>query len=162
MASNTPDGAGEILIALGANIPGEAGPPLLALKAALAALEKAGVAVLRVSAFYETRAWPDRSDPPFINAVAAVQTDLQPVALLTLLHQVETAHGRKRSAPNAPRTLDIDLIDYRGRVLDGAVRLPHPGAAQRRFVLEPLGQVSPGWRHPVSGLTVGELLARIG
>src|SRR5580704_13885623 len=138
MASKTPDGTGEILIALGANIPGEAGSPLLALKAALAALEKAGVTVLRVSSYFETRAWPDPSDPPFVNAVAAIQTHLQPAALIMLLHGVETAHGRKRSAPNAPRTLDIDLIDYQGRVEEGDVRLPHPRLAERRFVLEPL------------------------
>jgi 2-amino-4-hydroxy-6-hydroxymethyldihydropteridine diphosphokinase len=161
MASKTPDGTGEILIALGANIPGEAGSPLLALKAALAALEKAGVTVLRVSSFFETKAWPDPDDPPFINAVAAIQTRLQPVALMMLLHGVETAHGRKRSAPNAPRTLDIDLIDYQGRVEEGEVRLPHPRVAERRFVLEPLAQVSPGWRHPISGLNVAALIAAL-
>jgi 2-amino-4-hydroxy-6-hydroxymethyldihydropteridine diphosphokinase len=162
MASKTPDGAGEILIALGANIPGEAGSPLLALKAALAALEKAGVTVLRVSSFFETKAWPDPTDPPFINAVAAIQTHLQPVALMMLLHGVETAYGRKRSAPNAPRTLDIDLIDYQGRVEEGQVRLPHPRLGERRFVLEPLRQVAPGWRHPISGLGVDALLAGLG
>jgi 2-amino-4-hydroxy-6-hydroxymethyldihydropteridine diphosphokinase len=162
MTSKQPDSAGEILIALGANIPSAVGPPLMTLKAALATLEKAGVAVLRVSAFYETRAWPDPGDPPFINAVALVQTHHQPVALLTLLHEVETAHGRKRSGPNAPRTLDLDLIDYQARVEAGPVVLPHPAAASRRFVLEPLRDVSPGWVHPVSGLGVEALLAAIG
>jgi len=166
MTSKKPDGAradpSEILIALGANIPSEAGAPLLTLKAALAGLEKAGVTVLRLSAFYETKAWPDPTDPPFINAVAVIRTHLQPFALLTLLHDVETAHGRKRSAANAPRTLDIDLIDYQGRVEEGAVRLPHPLAAGRRFVLEPLKDVSPDWRHPVSGKDIDTLLAIIG
>ena len=162
MTSNKPDNAGEILIALGANISSHVGPPLATLKAALAALEKAGVTVLRVSAFYETKAWPNPADPPFVNAVAAIQTHLQPFALLTILHEVETAYGRKRSAPNAPRTLDIDLIDYQGRVEEGAVQLPHPFAVHRRFVLEPLKTVSPGWRHPVSGLDLDALLAAIG
>ena len=159
MTSKCPDPAGEIFIALGANIGGPAGPPLATLQAALAALEKRGVAVLRVSAFYETQAWPDPADPPFINAVAKVRTDLQPLALLTLLHEVETNLGRKRSVPNAPRTLDLDLIDYAGRVEDGAVLLPHPRLAARRFVLEPLAEIAPAWRHPVSGLDIGQLLA---
>ena len=164
MTSKIPDASisevsGEILIALGANIAGPAGPPYATLKAALAALEKAGVAVLRVSAFYETRAWPNPCDPPFVNAVAVVETRHQPMTLLTLLHEVETSLGRTRSALNAPRTLDIDLLDYRGRVEDGAVLLPHPRLAGRRFVLEPLADVAPGWRHPVSGRLVGELLA---
>jgi 2-amino-4-hydroxy-6-hydroxymethyldihydropteridine diphosphokinase len=149
----------EILIALGANMAGPAGPPLSTLNAALAALEKAKVTVLRVSPFYETRAWPNPSDPPFINAVASVETELEPFTLLTTLHQVETSFGRTRSAPNAPRTLDIDLLDYRGRVETGAVTLPHPRLADRRFVLEPLAVVSPGWRHPVSGRGIRELLA---
>ena len=162
MASKAPDEAGEILIALGANIPNAAIAPLATLKAALADLEKAGVTILRVSAFYETEAWPDPTDPPFVNAVAVIQTDLQPFALLTLLHTIETAHGRKRSNPNAPRTLDIDLIDYRGRVEEGDVRLPHPKVSGRRFVLEPLRDVSPGWRHPVSGGDLETLLAAIG
>ena len=89
----------------------------------------------------------------------AIATDLQPFALLGLLHEVETALGRKRSAPNAPRTLDLDLIDYRGRVEQGAVGLPHPRMAERRFVLEPLAEIAPGWRHPVTGQAVEALLA---
>jgi 2-amino-4-hydroxy-6-hydroxymethyldihydropteridine diphosphokinase len=158
-SGNLSDAPGEILIALGANIAGPAGPPLAVLKAALAALEKSGVAVLRVSAFYETRAWPNPADPPFINAVAVIQTALEPSVLLAQLHALETSFGRKRSAPNAPRTLDLDLLDYRGRVETGALALPHPRLAERRFVLEPQADVSPQWRHPVSGQTVGSLLA---
>lgn len=161
MTSKTPDAAGEIFLALGANVPGSAGPPLASLKAALSVLENRGVVVARISSFYETEAWPDPGDPPFINAVAAIQTDLQPLALLTLLHEVETSLGRKRSSPNAPRALDLDLLDYRGRVERGAVILPHPRLEQRRFVLEPLAQVAPLWRHPLSGHTAMELLAAL-
>ena len=118
--------------------------------------------MLRVSAFYETRAWPDPSDPPFVNAVAKVRTDLQPVALLALLHKVETRFGRTRSAPNAARTLDLDLLDYDGRVEEGPPVLPHPRIAERRFVLEPLAAIAPDWRHPVSGRAARELLQGLG
>lgn len=162
MTSNEPAAAGEIFIALGANIAGPAGPPFSTLKAALAALEIAGASVLRLSAFYETQAWPNPADPPFINAAAAVRTELEPNMLLTLLHKIETSLGRKRSAPNAPRTLDIDLLDYQGRVLGGGgLILPHPRLAERRFVLEPLAQIAPGWRHPVSGRSARQLLAAL-
>jgi 2-amino-4-hydroxy-6-hydroxymethyldihydropteridine diphosphokinase len=148
-----------ILIALGANLPSPAGPPAATLRAALARLEQLGVKILSVSPFYETPAWPDPAQPTFVNAVAAVETALQPVELLALLHGVETAFGRLRSAPNASRTLDIDLLDYEGRVMTGDLTLPHPRIAERSFVLVPLADVAPGWRHPVTGQGVAELLA---
>src|ERR1700761_3219852 len=150
-----------IVVALGANIPSPAGLPEETLRAALARLEQLGVKILVQSSFYRTPAWPDPSDPPFINAVAAVNTGLQPVELLTLLHSVETEFARMRSAPNAPRTLDIDLVDYDGRVVADGLVLPHPRVGQRSFVLVPLAEIAPSWRHPVSGQGVGELLAML-
>jgi 2-amino-4-hydroxy-6-hydroxymethyldihydropteridine diphosphokinase len=150
-----------ILIALGANLPSPAGPPAATLRCALARLEQLGVKILCVSSLYETPAWPDPAQPDFVNAVAAVETALQPVELLTLLHGVETDLGRLRSAPNAARTLDIDLLDHEGRVMDDGVTLPHPRIAQRSFVLVPLAEIVPHWHHPVTGQEVGELLARL-
>jgi 2-amino-4-hydroxy-6-hydroxymethyldihydropteridine diphosphokinase len=146
------------LIALGANIPSRAGVPAQTLKAALAALAGAGIEITAVSPFFETEAWPDPNDPPFMNAVAAIRTRLQPVALMALLHKVETDLGRTRSVLNAARTLDLDILDYAGQVSDGPVVLPHPRLAERRFVLEPLACVAPDWRHPVSGRDINALL----
>ena len=150
-----------ILVALGANLPSPAGAPAKTLSAALARLEERGIKILSVSSFYETPAWPDPAQPTYVNAVAAVETTLQPVELLTLLHGIETNFGRLRSAPNASRSLDIDLLDYEGRVVTDGVTLPHPRMAERSFVLVPLAEIVPGWRHPVSGLGVAELLARL-
>lgn len=148
-----------ILIALGANIASHAGPPAATLTAALARLGALGVQILSVSPFYETPAWPDPADPAFVNAVAAVKTGLQPVELLSLLHGVETEFGRMRSVPNAPRTLDMDMLDHDSKVLDGAVQLPHPRMTRRAFVMVPLADIAPGWRHPVTGAGVADILA---
>lgn len=158
MTSNIPDAPMPALIALGANIPSKAGAPARTLKAALAALARANVKITAVSPFYESQAWPDGAAPSFINAVAAIQTHLQPIALMALLHQVETDFGRTRSVPNAPRTLDLDLLDYAGRILEGPLTLPHPRLAERLFVLEPLRDVAPQWRHPVTDKDVESLL----
>ncbi len=148
-----------ILIALGANLPSHAGPPAATLRAALVRLGQRGVKILCISSFYESPAWPDPSDPPFVNAVATVETGLQPVELLALLHGVETDFGRMRSAPNAPRSLDIDLLDHDGCVMTGGPVLPHPRIAERGFVLVPLAEIAPDWRHPVTGQGVKGLLA---
>ena len=148
-----------ILIALGANLPSPVGPPAVTLEAAYRRLEELGVQILARSHLYETPSWPDPGQPAFINAVAVIKTALQPVELLALLHGVETEFGRMRSAPNAPRTLDIDLLDYDGRLISDGLTLPHPRMMARSFVLAPLAEVAPGWRHPVSGAGAGELLA---
>jgi 2-amino-4-hydroxy-6-hydroxymethyldihydropteridine diphosphokinase len=150
-----------ILIALGANLPSPAGPPAATLRAALVRLEEQGVKIQSVSSFYETPAWPDPAQPPYINAVAAVETTLQPVELLTLLHGVETDLGRLRSVPNAPRSLDLDLLDHHGKVMADGIVLPHPRMHQRSFVLVPLAQLAPAWRHPQTGEGVADLLAKL-
>jgi len=151
-----------ILIALGANLPSAAGGPEDTLKAALASLGARGITVERQSGFYESEAWPDPSDPPYVNAVASVRTSLPPAELLRVLHEVEAEFGRRRGERNAPRTLDLDIIDYNGQVRHGQPELPHPRMEGRAFVLVPLSEVAPEWRHPVSGLPVSALIAAAG
>ncbi len=151
-----------IFIALGANLPGPAGPPRATLEAALARLAAAGVGVVRCSRWYRSPAWPDPADPEFVNAVAEVETGLSPEALLALLHEIEAALGRRRAAPNAPRAIDLDLLDYLGAVQAGPPALPHPRLHRRAFVLLPLAEIAPGWRHPVSRRSVGDLIAALG
>ncbi len=78
---------------------------------------------------------------------------------MALLHRTETSFGRQRAKKNAPRTLDLDLIDYDGRVEEGPPVLPHPRLADRAFVLVPLADIAPDWRHPKSGQSIAELIA---
>jgi len=150
-----------ILIALGASLPSPAGSPAQTLTAALRELARRSITIESRSGFYRTAAWPDPHDLPFVNAVAAIRTGLSPAALLAVLHEVEAQFGRKRGQANAPRTLDLDLLDYDGRIQEGPPELPHPRMEDRGFVLVPLRDVAPDWRHPVSGRTVGELIAAL-
>jgi len=153
---------GRIYIALGANQSYGRASPLENLNSALAALENAGVSVVRTSQPWRTPAWPEPADPPFVNGAAELETSLDAASLLTLLHEIERSTGRVRSVPNAPRTLDLDLIDYRGMVQGGEAAgpvLPHPRAHERAFVLLPLRQIAPYWVHPVSGAAIQALIA---
>jgi 2-amino-4-hydroxy-6-hydroxymethyldihydropteridine diphosphokinase len=150
-----------IVIGLGANLPSRAGSPRETLLAALDALADSGVGICAVSPFYETAAWPDPNDPAYINAVAIVTTELSPAALMETLQKTERAFGRERSTKNAPRTLDLDVIDYNGRVEEGPPTLPHPGVPHRGFVLIPLADIAPEWRHPVTGEKVEQLIASL-
>ena len=150
-----------IVIALGANLPSKIGAPRETLRSALAQFSEYGLDVVRVSPFYASRAWPDPNDPAFVNAVAVVETELSASQLLTALHRIEQLFGRERSAKNAPRTLDLDVVDYDGRVEQGPPVLPHPAAQDRAFVLIPLADVAPEWRHPVSGQTVKDLISSL-
>jgi 2-amino-4-hydroxy-6-hydroxymethyldihydropteridine diphosphokinase len=147
-----------ILIALGSSVPSHAGDPVRTLQAALAHLRDNGVTPVAVSRFYRTPAWPDPRDPEFVNAVARVMTELSPAELIAALHDVEAHFGRVRAARNAPRTLDLDILDYDGRIEDGPPVLPHPRMETRAFVLVPLRDVAPDWRHPISGASVTALL----
>lgn len=147
-----------ILIGLGANLVSPAGPPAATLRAALARLGDSGVVVLRVSPFYASTAWPDPAEPDFVNAAASIATELHPLGLLAALHQTEAAFGRVRGAPNASRTLDLDVLDFHGAVQDGPLVLPHPRLHERAFVLRPLADLAPRWVHPRLGVTVEALL----
>ena len=156
-----------ILIALGANLPHpEHGAPPGALSAAIRLLASSDVRVVRRSRWYESPADPPSDQPPYVNGVAVVEAPFGPGALLAALLEVEARLGRVRGARNEARTVDLDLLAFDGRVrppeAPGALELPHPRMHARRFVLLPLAEVAPGWRHPVTGRTAEELIAALG
>ncbi len=150
-----------ILIALGANLPFAAAAPEQTLRTSLGLLSNNGAKVISVSRFFMTPAWPDPSDPPYVNAVAMVATSLAPAAMMGLMHDIESRLGRVRGERNAPRCLDLDLLDYGGQVDAGPPILPHPRIENRGFVLIPLADVAPGWVHPKSGRSVCDLIAAL-
>lgn len=147
-----------VIVALGSNMAGEYGSPDEVLEQAMAALGENGVKIIARSRPWRSRAWPDPAGPEYRNAVCLVETDLGPAPLLATLHWIEREFGRTRNLPNAPRTLDLDLIAH-GRTISTEPALPHPRAAERLFVMGPLAELLPSWVHPVLNRTATALAA---
>jgi 2-amino-4-hydroxy-6-hydroxymethyldihydropteridine diphosphokinase len=147
-----------VAIALGSNL----GDRAANLAFAMAELSR-HLDGLRISRMIETAPIGVPGDQPgFLNAAAVGTTTLRPTALLGELLAIERRRGRERPYPNAPRTLDLDLILYGQEVVTGeGLEVPHPRFRERRFVLEPLAEIAAGWRDPVTGLTVGQLLDKV-
>ena len=149
---------GAVIVALGCNDKGVWASCEESLEAALARFRAEGIDVLARSSWWSSKAWPDPTDPPFLNGVVIVRTAHDPRVLMSKLARIEDIFDRRRSVRNAPRTLDLDLIAY-GRLsgdLEGLI-LPHPRAVERLFVMGPLAEIAPEWRHPTVKGAAGEL-----
>jgi len=132
------------------------------LRRALESMESYGVHVIRRSSVYETEPQELRSQPWFLNMAVEVETRLFPMQLLHALQGIEKELGRKRAAAKGPRTIDIDILLFGGFVITtAALEIPHPRFPQRRFVLQPLSEIAPDLRHPVSRKTVREMLGGV-
>lgn len=161
-----------ILIGLGANLPHpQLGPPAATLSAALRHFPAEKLRVVACSRLFESAPVPASDQPWFVNAVARIETGLDPAGVLAALHRVEAAFGRVRHQRWEARVLDLDLLDYAGAVHTGVppdltgvppdLELPHPRMAARGFVLLPLADLAPDWVHPISGKTLAQLVAAL-
>lgn len=152
-----------ILVALGSNREGPWGQPEAAIRRAIAALNGGGIRLKRASRLIGSSPFGITAQAPFVNAVAEIATALPPAALMQRLHHIERLAGRRRTLRWGPRTLDIDLLDYHGLVWRVPKRpvLPHPGIAERIFVLAPLNEIAPLWRHPVTHRTAAGMLRQL-
>ena len=145
----------EVILGLGANL----GDPLAQLARAVRALDGI-VRIERVSSVYRTEPVGYQDQPDFYNLVVVGRAAGEPDALMSGILETERVLGRERSFANAPRTIDIDLLAFGNRVMETAgLTLPHPRMHQRGFVLHPLAEIAPEWRHPVLQQTARELLS---
>ena len=147
-------------IALGSNLPSSAGTPIETLDAAIARLSELGRVTAR-SRYHQTEPVGYADQPPFLNAVAALETELLPEPLLERLLEIERSLGRDRShgIPNGPRTLDLDLLLYGQHVIATShLQVPHPRMTERSFVLVPLAEIAPEQIHPIAHKTMKQLL----
>jgi 2-amino-4-hydroxy-6-hydroxymethyldihydropteridine diphosphokinase len=155
MNENAPKNA-RIALALGANV----GDRMAALRAAVSGL-KPYIGITATSPVYETAPQYVRDQAAFLNAALIGETRLEPLTLLRAVKDLENDLGRQPTFHYGPRAIDIDIIFYGDEIIDmPELRIPHPRVAEREFVLRPLADVAPDWRHPQIGLTVREMLAK--
>jgi 2-amino-4-hydroxy-6-hydroxymethyldihydropteridine diphosphokinase len=171
-----------MIVALGGNQQSQVGDPDITLRKAIESVSDKGAVIRAVSPFYNTPCFPAGAGPDYVNAVMCLEADWSPEQTLAHLHAVEQTFGRQRDTRWGQRTLDLDLLAIDAKVapdlttfdawysLDVEVQkikapdtliLPHPRMQDRAFVLVPMADVAPEWRHPVLGKTVLEMLAAL-
>ena len=155
-----------IFLGLGSNLPSKYGDRFANINLAIACLDGYGIKVIKKSSFYETPSYPNKENPKFINAIILVETTLPPVDLMSVLIFIEKKLERKRGKKNDPRTCDIDIIDYNSQILNLRynnleLTVPHKELTSRNFILFPLQEISPTWKHPKTKEIVSVLLQKL-
>jgi 2-amino-4-hydroxy-6-hydroxymethyldihydropteridine diphosphokinase len=145
-----------VYLSLGSNV----GDREKNLRAAIDQLPHAGVAVARVSSFYETEPVDLREQPWFLNCVVEAETHFDATTLLKALREIEMKMGSKKLVPKGPRLIDMDILLYGSETLDTPeLQVPHPRMHLRRFVLVPLAEIAPTLKHPSWPKTVSEMVS---
>ena len=152
-----------IYIGIGSNLSSSFGDRFKNIDLAVSLLKNEKIKLIKKSSFYETFSYPNKKDPKFINIVISIETDLSPVNLMSILIKIEEKLERKRKIKNEPRTCDLDIIDYKNKVMnvkfnDSELMIPHKDASKRNFVLYPLKEISPNWTHPVTKKNIDFLI----
>jgi 2-amino-4-hydroxy-6-hydroxymethyldihydropteridine diphosphokinase len=155
-----------ILLSLGSNLPSKFGDSKKTLLKCYEFFNNSNVKILKKSSFYESVAVPNKSDPKFINSVISIETKFSPEELIKYILSVEEKFDRKRAQVNAPRTCDIDIVDFNGEVINIlnkniSLEIPHPRLEKRSFVLYPIREIDKNWKSPLSGKYIDQLIENL-
>ena len=139
-----------IYLNIGSNLPSNEGGRKKNIIKAIDYLKELKLNLIKISNFYETPSYPDKSHPKFLNLCIKLETNLKPLIFLNKIKEIELKLGRKRLKKNEPRTCDIDIIDYNGKIIENPdLIIPHPKLHLRNFVIYPLKEIEPNWKHPI-------------
>ena len=155
-----------IILGIGSNLSSKHGDRFKNLELVVKYLEKHGIKVIKKSSYYETPSYPNKNNPKFINAVIGIENQKNPEKLASIIIKIEGDLGRKRLVKNEPRTCDIDIIDYEGKIIDFKYlnfnfSVPHKEIKKRNFVLFPLKEIFPEWKHPITKEPVETLVEKL-
>ncbi len=155
-----------LFLAIGSNLNSSFGNRFQNIELAITSLEKKNIIIEKRSSFYETPSYPNNEKPKFINIVLAASTNLKLDKIIEILIDIEVKLERKRNKKNEPRTCDIDIIDYNGKIIDYNYKnsfftIPHEKLAFRNFVLIPLMEIKPNWTHPKSKEKIKDLVSKL-
>ena len=148
-----------IFLSIGSNLVSKYGDRIFNIKKTIELLNTNDIKVISISSYYETPSYPNQSDPKFINIAAAVSFNQSPIDLLNKITLIEKSLGRVRGVKNQPRICDIDIIDFEGNIMNNEkLILPHKNMHNRNFVLLPLKEICPYWKHPLKNIKIDELI----
>ena len=155
-----------ILLSLGSNLPSKFGDSKNTILKCYEFFNNNDIKIIKKSSFYKTFAIPNKSDPKFVNSVISVETRFSPEELIKYILKVEEKFDRKREQINAPRTCDIDIVDFNSKIINIfnkniSLEIPHPRLEQRSFVLYPIREIDKNWKSPLSGKKIDQLIENL-
>jgi len=155
-----------IILGIGSNLKSSFGDKFNNIDLAISYLDVYGIKTIKMSSYYESKSYPNKNDPKFINVIVSVETSLPPIDLMSILIFVEEKLERKRLKKNEPRTCDIDIIDYNQQIFNFTYNeeeliIPHTKLQFRNFVLYPLSEIFPEWKHPRTNEKINALIEKL-
>ena len=155
-----------ILLSIGSNLKSKFESRKKNIEKSIQLLKQEHIKIITKSSLYETPSFPNTKNPKFLNIILLVHTNFTPIKLMKIIHKIENIIGRIRKFKNEPRVCDIDIIDYKSKVIDRLFMgqkliIPHKRMLKREFVLLPLLEVCPEWKHPINQKKISDLVNKI-